>query len=228
MQCKTGATSGCDSTIFDITGASGCASGGELCRGIKRVPLFSRPSENYQINNNWLRWNIEGTHVGKRKIYCLKFADDLAILAESKQGLQAMINDLERYVEKSKLIVNVAKRGGRRAKDECWWFEGQQIEVVKAFKYLEFIFSTKNSVGDHLRERAAKASKIVNRVWGIAKRAGLQDFGKLELLFDSLILSVVGYGVEVWGLRLHELVERVQGRFFKMLTGLDQNTPSYI
>uniref|UniRef100_T1IXF7 Uncharacterized protein n=1 Tax=Strigamia maritima TaxID=126957 RepID=T1IXF7_STRMM len=50
------------------------------------------------------------------------------------------------------------------------------------------------------------ATKVVNKVWGIVMRAGLQDFASIERLFDSLILSVVGYGVEIW----------------------DRNTPDYI
>uniref|UniRef100_T1IR49 Reverse transcriptase domain-containing protein n=1 Tax=Strigamia maritima TaxID=126957 RepID=T1IR49_STRMM len=61
------------------------------------------------LEENWTRWNIGGSRIGKWKIYCLKFADDVAIFAENVEGLQAMINDLERYVKSSKLIVNVNK-----------------------------------------------------------------------------------------------------------------------
>uniref|UniRef100_T1ITH0 Reverse transcriptase domain-containing protein n=1 Tax=Strigamia maritima TaxID=126957 RepID=T1ITH0_STRMM len=182
-----------------------------------------------------MRWNIGETSLGKWKLYCLKFADDVAMLAESVDGLQAMITDLERYVVDSKLIVNIVKskvvvfrRGGRWAKEECWQFMGQSFEVVNSFKYLGFIFSTENARSEHRKERTAKASKVVNKIWGLAKRAGLQEFGKMELLFDLLVLSVVSYGVEVWGLCAYEMVERVQGKFFKMMTGLDRNTPEYI
>uniref|UniRef100_T1IHP6 Reverse transcriptase domain-containing protein n=1 Tax=Strigamia maritima TaxID=126957 RepID=T1IHP6_STRMM len=187
------------------------------------------------LEDNWIKWNMGGTLCGRWKLYCLKFSDDVAIIAESAVGLQAMISELERHVGESKLTVNVGKskivifrRGGRRAKEEAWWFCGQQFEVVNSFKYLGYIFSTKNSTREHLREHSAKASKVVNKVWGIVKRAGLQDFASIERLFDSLILSVVGYGVEIWGLRLREVLERVQGKFFKMLCGLDRNTPDYI
>uniref|UniRef100_T1IK93 Reverse transcriptase domain-containing protein n=1 Tax=Strigamia maritima TaxID=126957 RepID=T1IK93_STRMM len=60
------------------------------------------------------------------------------------------------------------------------------------------------------------------RGYKIVKRSGLQDFVSIECLFDSLILSVVGYGVEIWGLRLQEVVERVQRKVFKMLSCLDR------
>uniref|UniRef100_T1IMA0 Reverse transcriptase domain-containing protein n=1 Tax=Strigamia maritima TaxID=126957 RepID=T1IMA0_STRMM len=110
-------------------------------------------------------------------MYCLKYADNVAVLAESVSGLQTMIGDLEHYVRDSKLMVNAAKskivifcRGERRAREEYWWFEDQQMEVTLG--------------GD---------------LWS----------GDL-------------------GLRLCGEVERVQGRYFKMLTELDPHTPDYI
>uniref|UniRef100_T1IR50 Reverse transcriptase domain-containing protein n=1 Tax=Strigamia maritima TaxID=126957 RepID=T1IR50_STRMM len=93
---------------------------------------------------------------------------------------------------KSKIVIFC--RGERRAREEYWWFEDQQMEV-------------------HLRKRTAKTSGIVNRVWGLVKRSELQDFDRLQLLFDSLRLSVVTYGVEIWGLRLCGEVERMSDMF---------------
>uniref|UniRef100_T1J264 Uncharacterized protein n=1 Tax=Strigamia maritima TaxID=126957 RepID=T1J264_STRMM len=110
------------------------------------------------VDHNWLKWNMGGTQIGRWKIYCLKFADDVAIVAEDVLGLQAMIKDFERYVDNS--------NGGA--------------------------------------SKRAKTAKVVNKVWGITKRAGLQDSACIENLFDLLILPVAAYGVELWGLRQHE------------------------
>uniref|UniRef100_T1IUS7 Reverse transcriptase domain-containing protein n=1 Tax=Strigamia maritima TaxID=126957 RepID=T1IUS7_STRMM len=47
------------------------------------------------LEDNWIKWNMGGTLCGRWKLYCLKFADDVAIIAESAVGLQAMISELE-------------------------------------------------------------------------------------------------------------------------------------
>uniref|UniRef100_T1IZD7 Reverse transcriptase domain-containing protein n=1 Tax=Strigamia maritima TaxID=126957 RepID=T1IZD7_STRMM len=136
-----------------------------------------------------------------------------------------MINSLEGYVADSRLIVNV---GGKPGKSEKWWLGGDVIEVVKKFKYLGYTFTPKNSPMAHLRDRTAKAQKIVRCVWGIIKRSGMSQFSKMKQLFESLMSSMAGYGVELWGLKEQIIVERVQNRFFKIIADLDINTPNYI
>lgn len=40
----------------------------------------------------------------------------------------------------------------------------------------------------------------MGQVWGIGKRRYGKDWGKRIWFFDSLIWTVMGYGVEVWGM----------------------------
>lgn len=41
--------------------------------------------------------NIGGTEVGKIKIFYLKFADDVVMLADTAKGLREMLKDLEKF-----------------------------------------------------------------------------------------------------------------------------------
>ena len=61
------------------------------------------------IENDWERKNEGGSVIGKTKIFVLKFADDLALIADYPQGLDEMIKTFERYVVKNRLEVNVKK-----------------------------------------------------------------------------------------------------------------------
>ena len=83
--------------------------------------------------------------MGKLKFYTLKYADDIAIIAED---LKRMLKIMEKFVRKVKMEINVDKtkimifqNGGRR-KEEKWEFCKREVEVVNQFKYLGYWFST--------------------------------------------------------------------------------------
>ena len=81
--------------------------------------------------------------VGREKVWCLAYADDLVLVANEERGMKDMIRNAERYMKKKKLEVNVDKtkmmifrkeRG--RAKESEWKWTERKIEQEKEFKYL--------------------------------------------------------------------------------------------
>ncbi len=77
-------------------------------------------------------------------IYAFLFADDIASTADTKQNLQRQINCIEQFcsltgmkinVEKSKIMV--FRNAGALRSYEKWFYNGEQIEVVQNYKYLE-------------------------------------------------------------------------------------------
>uniref|UniRef100_T1IQ87 Reverse transcriptase domain-containing protein n=1 Tax=Strigamia maritima TaxID=126957 RepID=T1IQ87_STRMM len=109
------------------------------------------------IERNWETRKIGGTELGKDKVFCLKFADDIAVIAEAREDLQDMIPDLERYIRKNKLEVNISKsqivvfrNGGRLSKRDTSKFGEKDLLVVNQYKYLGYIFTATNSPTEHL------------------------------------------------------------------------------
>ena len=75
------------------------------------------------IDETWAKRNIGGTVIGGKKIFCMKFADDLLLTADNTEGLQEMFDRLAKYCDKNKLTVNTKKtkimvfrRGGKLGK----------------------------------------------------------------------------------------------------------------
>ena len=75
------------------------------------------------------RWerNNEGGTVIEKKIYWLKFSDDVAMVADTAEGLQKMLGDLERYAKENGMEVNTKKtkvivcgNGGKLRKEDRW------------------------------------------------------------------------------------------------------------
>ena len=55
----------------------------------------------------------------------------------------------------------------------------------------------------------------------------MASFGKKFYLFESLIRSILMYGVELRGWEEKIEVEKTQGEYIKLIMGIDRNTPDY-
>ena len=85
----------------------------------------------------------EGIRVGKRRVRLLMYADDVVLLAETSDDLQAMLNVVTEYSKQWRFRLN-PKKGksevmlfGRkpRNKDRKWWLAGVEIGETDKYKY---------------------------------------------------------------------------------------------
>jgi hypothetical protein len=103
--------------------------------------------------------------VGREKVWSLAFADDMVIVAKSERE---MMGNLEKYVRKKKLEVNVEKtkmmvfsKRKRKNEESEWKWEESKIERVSEFKYLGYTFNERATVRAQVREVVRKANKDV-------------------------------------------------------------------
>lgn len=68
------------------------------------------------------------------------------------------------------------------------------------------------------RDRIKKGAAILGQIWGIGKRRFARDWRRRIWLFDKLIWTVISYGVEIWGWKEREGIERLH-EIFKMGKG---------
>ena len=67
------------------------------------------------------------------------------------------------------------------------------------------------------------------KVWGIGEKIFKDDFKRRMRLYDTLVASVLLYGVETWGWKEYEEIESLQERYIRWTLGLlDRCTPWYI
>jgi hypothetical protein len=91
--------------------------------------------------------------VGREKVWSLAFADDMVIVAKSEREMKEMMRNLEKYVRKKKLEVNVEKtkimvfsKRKRKNEESEWKWEESKIERVSEFKYLGYTFNERATV----------------------------------------------------------------------------------
>ena len=82
-----------------------------------------------------------------KPIHCLMYADDLALLSLSKEGLQNGLDKLSIYCSKWNLTINTAKtqiiifnKSGHIFRDLNFNINGRPLEVVKEYPYLGIVF----------------------------------------------------------------------------------------
>jgi len=99
------------------------------------------------------------------------------------------------------------RRGGGREKKREWRWMGKRIEEAKEVKYLGYVLQRNGGQKAQVRDRGMKAAAIMGQVWGIGKRRFGKDWSRRLWLFDRLVWTVMGYGVEIWEWKEREVGE---------------------
>jgi hypothetical protein len=70
--------------------------------------------------------------INQRQVVGLLFASGLAVEVTTRIGLQRAINCVKDFCEELRLKINVDKtNGGKLSRDEKWWLDGKEREIVK-------------------------------------------------------------------------------------------------
>lgn len=178
--------------------------------------------------------NIGGVKIGKQRVWSLAYADDMVLMAEGKEALNDMMGTLRKFLVERDLILSTEKtkvmvfgKKGREKKD-VWKWEGKDMEEVKDFKYLGFIFESNGGYTKHLKELRGKGICASKKVWGLGERICSGDIRRREKLCTYLVESVMTYGVEIWGWEERKELERIRENYYRWVLGLEFHTPRYI
>ena len=165
------------------------------------------------------------------KIFVLLYADDTALLAESREDLQTALDSFEQYCRMWKLTVNIEKTKiivfgrGKIKTDLAFHLNNQNIEIVKHFKYLGVIFSRGGSFQASIKHNCEQAAKAMFLLIRKMKTLDLSVDTQIEL-FDKMIKPILLYGSEIWGYSNVKPIERIHVKFLKSIFNLKQSTPN--
>ena len=174
-------------------------------------------------------------------IRVLLYADDGVLVASSVKELQHMLDALERYCSKWRLVVNVGKTEGMvfnhstcKSKWEkerpVVYYNQVPLRIVEEFKYLGIMFhSTQKTYQTMIQYRLQQAKKMVG-VWMRTCEFWLFPVDVVINQFMTCILPVMEYGVGIWGVGDHgsgvwKDVECFWRSIARMILGVPSRTP---
>ena len=107
--------------------------------------------------------NEGGVNIGGRRFKCIRFADDMALLAENERILKNMLVELHERCEDYGMKINISKTKamviGRKPKKIHIRIKGESIDQVDSFKYLGCNISSNMNCCQEVKQRIAMAEK---------------------------------------------------------------------
>ena len=169
------------------------------------------------------------------ELFILLFADDLVLMAETVIGLQTQLNNLYCAATRLELKVNLGKtdvvvfrKGGYLAARERWFFGGDLIKVVNAYKYLGIYFSTKLSFSYACQDLMARAKKATLSILQTMYRFENSSIDVFCRLFDAQVQPILQYGAEIWGMEKGVEIEKIHIFAMKRFLKVNRYTPNDI
>jgi hypothetical protein len=156
--------------------------------------ILKRAADN---SNRGIHWICNES----RKLTDLDFADDIALLDDSWEGMKDLTSRVEKEAGSVGLRINSGKTKlmvvGNMGTPQIIMVDGKQVEEVDEFCYLGSVISGDTSCDKDIRTRLGKANATFTRLNTIWRNKSLDCKIKIRL-YDSLVLSALLYGAETW------------------------------
>ena len=159
-------------------------------------------------------------------IETLSYADDVALVAESEELLQACVNEWCRQLEKYEMKMNVTKSEVMvlsRGEGSCniTATGGQKLKEVNSFKYLGVNFNDSGIMEKEIDVRLTKYSKNVGLLYPLLKEREIPQKVKVTI-YKTVLRPILTYGCEAWVLikRLRSKIQAAEMRVLRLILGI--------
>jgi hypothetical protein len=166
-------------------------------------------------------------------ISCLIWADDILILSNSPEGLQAKLDNLDMYCRKNKLKVNTEKtkvmtftKSGKVIK-QAFYFGKEKLSNVRQYKYLGFIVTPSGEITTGLKDLRIRALKAITKIRRSLGQFFHQNVWNTMYLYNYMVMPILLYTSDFWGCLKHPTdnpLERLHRSFYKQVLGVKKQT----
>lgn len=157
------------------------------------------------------------------------------MLAKNEVEMNQMLRKLKKYLEevdmelsvkKSKMMIFGEARGRKIRNATHWWWDNEELEEVKEFNYLGYLFSKKNTAEAHILKRIRKSNALLGELWSKGQRFCRNSWKLRMRMFNAIARSVLLYGAELYGWEDNKRLNTVQIKYIKSILELEKQTPA--
>ena len=173
-----------------------------------------------------------GIVIDNEVINCLLYADDLALISDTEEHMQDLLNAVSAWSKKWRIKCNYAKckvvhyRKPRMPRTNYnFQLCGESIDITEQYKYLGIMlheFLDFQVVANVLANSAQRALGAV--IHKYKKLNGL-SYSTYTKLFHSCVATVMDYGSEIWGFKDFAKLNTVQQNAIRVYLGLHKFAP---
>ncbi len=168
-----------------------------------------------------------GIQIGEENISILLFADDIALISDSEEKVQAMLTQLHKWCRKWRLNLNMDKTKivhYRSEKDNRsnfnFKFGEKQVEYVNSYKYLGLWFEEHLNLIEMTKPLASSAHRALGSLIAKFHAIGGMSHNVFSHLYDSLVHPVLNYGASIWGTTSFSHINSVQNKACRFFLGV--------
>ncbi len=170
-------------------------------------------------------------------VACLLYADDLALLSTTPEGLQRQLDALHSFCLSSHLDVNLTKTDivvfnspASAARPHTWTFGTAPVKISPSYCYLGITFHCHSGICRAPADLLAAGRRALFSLYRRCADLRLDTPSLMCKLFDALISPILSYGCEAWAhapksataLKPFEVFHR---SFLKRISGMHHTTP---
>ena len=145
-----------------------------------------------------------GIKIARRSINNLRYADDITLMAESKEELKSLLMKVKEESEKFGLKLNIQKTKIMASGPIIsWQINGKTVETVAEFIFLGSKITAGGDCSHEIKRHLLLGRKVMTNLDSMLKSRDITLPTKVHLV-KAMVFPVVTYGCESWTVKKAE------------------------
>ncbi|KAK0424256.1 hypothetical protein QR680_008579 [Steinernema hermaphroditum] len=173
----------------------------EIRRGVRQGDTISPKLFTATLEHVFrhLQWEEVGININGSRLSNLRFADDIALIAETAEDLQKMMDELNEASQRAGLKINANKTKLMSTEPTSILLNGSEVERVESFVYLGQEVRLVRDHGKEMSRRICSGWNVFKQYKQFLTNPTVEMRWKRRL-FNMCVLPAMLYGAETWAL----------------------------
>ena len=174
----------------------------------------------------------KGIDINGYELCLLLFADDIALISDSEEHLQEMLNCVHNWCNKWRLRVNCKKtkvvhfRTLNESITKFSFTYGHfKVETVSSYKYLGIIFDEHLSFNLTAEALSGAAGRALGKLFSVYKGFKGMGYNSFTKLYESYVEPIMTYSSSIWGYKQFHCCDSIQNRAIRGFLGVHRFAP---